>query len=181
MCQFKGMHCEFTKHWVNVSFRFGNWSYLVNHNFLSPMCLCCTYVIHIHGGNSSIRERDVAWTLIMLLAFIGVSILCPFSMYFPWFPRSVYHICHLCVYCCVYILVSSQGKLFQLRMMTSWYGNAFRISGPLWEVSNARFPHRGLEIWSVGFCCCWCWPEQTVENSIELPVIWDAMTLTRRH
>ena len=66
--------------------------------------------------------------------------------------------------------------------MTSRHGNAFRIIGSLWgthrwmmgspsqRVSNAQ-------LW----CFLWCWQEQAVKQPLDLPVIWDAVTLMQRY
>ena len=60
--------------------------------------------------------------------------------------------------------------------MTSSNGNSFRITGPLWGESTG---HRWIpltkasdaELWSF----LWTAPEQTFEQTIEAPVIWDAI------
>ena len=61
-------------------------------------------------------------------------------------------------------------------MMTSPNGNIFRVTGPLWGESTG---HRwipltkasGAELW----CFLWSVPEQTAKQTIETPVIWDAI------
>ena len=53
---------------------------------------------------------------------------------------------------------------------TSWHGNALRITGPLRGESTA---HRWYFLW--------CYPEQAVEQTIDFPVIWDAMPLIWCH
>ena len=73
---------------------------------------------------------------------------------------------------------------FELRLlyqstMTSSNDNIFRVTGPLWGESTG---HRWIpltkkasdaELW----CFLWSAPEQTVEKTIETPVIWDAIAL----
>ena len=66
------------------------------------------------------------------------------------------------------------------RWSCRWYEmeNIFRVTGPLWGESTG---HRWIpptkasdaELW----CFLWCAPEQTVE----LPVVWDAMMSTWHH
>ena len=63
-------------------------------------------------------------------------------------------------------------------MMTSSNGNIFRVTGHLWREFGS---HRWIplpkpsdaELW----CFLWSAPEQTVEQTIETPVIWDAIAL----
>ena len=64
-------------------------------------------------------------------------------------------------------------------MMTSSNGNILRVTGPLWgEFNGHRWMPRtkasDAELWYL------LWPadEQTVEQTIETPVIWDATALT---
>ena len=62
--------------------------------------------------------------------------------------------------------------------MMSSNGNIFRVTGPLWGESTG---HRWIpltkaseaELWWFG----WSAPEQIVEQTIETPVIWDAIAL----
>ena len=63
-------------------------------------------------------------------------------------------------------------------MMTSSNGSIFRVIGPLWGESTG---HRWIpltkasdaDLWSF----LWSEPEQTVEQTVEMPVIWDATAL----
>ena len=61
-------------------------------------------------------------------------------------------------------------------MMTSWNGNIFRVTGPLWGTSAG---HRWIPLTKASdaelWCFLWSSPEQTVEQTIETP--WDS----RRH
>ena len=61
-------------------------------------------------------------------------------------------------------------------MMTSSNWNIFRVTGPLWgEFTGHRWipltKASDAELW----CFLWSAPEQTVEQTIEAPVIWDAI------
>ena len=63
-------------------------------------------------------------------------------------------------------------------IMTSANGNIFRVTGPLWGESTGHrwIPHTkssDAELW----CFLWCAPEQTLEQTSETPVIWDAIVL----
>ena len=63
-------------------------------------------------------------------------------------------------------------------MMTSSNGNIFRVTNPLCGefTGNRRIPRtkaRDAELW----CFLWSVPEQTVEQTIVAPVIWDAIVL----
>ena len=65
------------------------------------------------------------------------------------------------------------------QMMMKWLGNVFRISGLLWKESTGHrwFPlTKGHQWWFI-----WCWPKRAVGNTVELPVIWDTMTLMWHH
>ena len=65
---------------------------------------------------------------------------------------------------------------FTNAMMTSSNGNIFRESGPLWRESTgdrwiSLTKASGAKLW----CFLWPSPEQTVEQTIETSVIWDAI------
>ena len=57
-------------------------------------------------------------------------------------------------------------------MMTSSNGHIFRVTGPLWGESIG---HRWIPPTKASDAELWC--EQTVEQTIETPVIWDAIAL----
>ena len=61
---------------------------------------------------------------------------------------------------------------------TSSNGNIFRVTGPLWGESTG---HRWIPLTKVSdtelWCVIWSAPEQTVEQTIKTPVIWDAIAL----
>ena len=65
-------------------------------------------------------------------------------------------------------------------MITSWNGNIFRVTGPLWGESTG---HRSIPLTKASdtelWCLLWSAPEQTVEQTIETPVIWDTLALVR--
>ena len=63
----------------------------------------------------------------------------------------------------------------RLDMMTSSNGNIFHVTGPLLGESTGHWwipltKASDVELW----CFPWSAPEQTVEEKIETPVIWDA-------
>ena len=68
------------------------------------------------------------------------------------------------------------SKCFTVWRWRHENGNILRVTGPLWGESTG---HRWIpltkainaELW----CILWCAPEQTAEQTIEMPVIWDAM------
>ena len=62
--------------------------------------------------------------------------------------------------------------------MTSSNGNIFCIAGLLWGESTGHqwiplAKASDAELW----CFLWSVPEQTIEKTIEMPVIWDAIML----
>ena len=57
-------------------------------------------------------------------------------------------------------------------MMTSSNENIFRVTGHL----CGEFPAQMASNAAIG-CFLWSAPEQTVEQTIETPVIWDAIVL----
>ena len=63
-------------------------------------------------------------------------------------------------------------------MMTSSYGNIFRVTGPLWGESTG---HRWIFLTKAGdaelWYFLWSAPEQTFEQSIETLVTWDTIAL----
>ena len=61
-------------------------------------------------------------------------------------------------------------------MMTPSNGNIFRIAGPLWGESTG---HQLILLTKASDAELWCFffisaPEQTIEQTIMTPVIWDA-------
>ena len=67
-----------------------------------------------------------------------------------------------------------------LYMVTSSNGNTFRVTGPLW---GERTGHRWIPFTKASeaglLCFLWSAPEQTIEQTIETPVIWDVIALIR--
>ena len=63
-------------------------------------------------------------------------------------------------------------------MMTSLNGNIFRVTGPLWGDSTG---HRWIPLTKASdaelWCFLWSAPEQKVEQTLEIQVIWDATAL----
>ena len=63
-------------------------------------------------------------------------------------------------------------------MMTSLNRNIFRVTGPLWGESTG---HRWIPLTKASdaelWCFLWSAPEQTVKQTNEMPVIWDAIAL----
>ena len=59
-------------------------------------------------------------------------------------------------------------------MMTSWHGNTFHITDPLWgnpQVTDVDSPYKELLMQSFYFL------EHFIEQTVDLPVIWDTMTV----
>ena len=73
--------------------------------------------------------------------------------------------------------LSSRLRTRQL-MMTSSNGNIFLVIGPLRGESTS---HRWISLTMASdaelWCSFWSAPEQTAEQTIEIPVIWDAIAL----
>ena len=71
-----------------------------------------------------------------------------------------------------------QGTIRFCNMMTSWNGNILRVTGPLWGESTG---HRRIPLTKASGAelCCYLWsaPAETVEQTIETTVIWDAIAL----
>ena len=61
-------------------------------------------------------------------------------------------------------------------MVASSNGSIFRVTGPLWGESTG---HRWIPLTKASdaelWCFLWIAPEQTAEQTIETPVIWDAI------
>ena len=76
-------------------------------------------------------------------------------------------------------LISSSAKevgWFVGYMMTSSNGNIFRVSGPLWgEFSCHPWIHLTKACDAELWCFLFSAPEQTVEQTIEMLVIWVAI------
>ena len=73
-------------------------------------------------------------------------------------------------------ICNEQLPWYPFPMMTSSNGNIFRVTGPLWGKSTG---HRWIPLTKasdakVG-CFLWPAPEQTAKQTIETPVIWDAI------
>ena len=67
-------------------------------------------------------------------------------------------------------------------MMASSNGNIFRVTGPLWGESTG---HRWIPLTKANDTELWCFfdmrlNKQTVKQTIETPVIWDAVVLLWR-
>ena len=59
-------------------------------------------------------------------------------------------------------------------MMTSSNGNLFHVTGPLWrEFTSDRWIPLTKASDAEPWCFLWSAPEQTVEQTIETPLIWD--------
>ena len=69
------------------------------------------------------------------------------------------------------------NKITPPAMITSWHmaRNLFLRYWPFVRVIQMDSPQKGplTRIWSF----IWCWPKQTVQQTFEFSVIWDAMTL----
>ena len=63
-------------------------------------------------------------------------------------------------------------------MMTLSNGNIFRVTGPLWgEFTGDQWIPLTKASDAGIWCIVWSAPEQTVEQTIETLVIWDAIAL----
>ena len=63
-------------------------------------------------------------------------------------------------------------------VMTSSNGNIFRVIGPLWgEFAGHRLIPLTKASDAKLWCFLWSAPEQMFEQTIETPVIWDAIAL----
>ena len=66
--------------------------------------------------------------------------------------------------------------IFIVLIMTSSNGNVFRVTGPLWGESTG---HRWIPLTTASDaerrCFLWSTSEETVEQTIDTPVIWDAI------
>ena len=67
---------------------------------------------------------------------------------------------------------------FNLVMMTSSNGSIFHVTGPLCgDFTRHRWIPRTKASDMEPWCFMWSTPEQTVEQTVETPVIWDTITL----
>ena len=64
-----------------------------------------------------------------------------------------------------------------LNMMTSSKANIFCITGLLWGESTAHLWIPFIKVSDAVLCFLWSVHEQMVEQTIETPVIWDAIVL----
>ena len=60
-------------------------------------------------------------------------------------------------------------------MMSSSNGNIFRVTGPLWGESTGQRCIPLTKDSVSELLCVWSAPEQTDEQTIETPVIWNAI------
>ena len=65
-------------------------------------------------------------------------------------------------------------------MMTSWYGNAFCITGPLWWKSTINFSQKRSAKWDFDGLVC-SQSEQALKQTVDLLLILDAIMFTCRH
>ena len=67
---------------------------------------------------------------------------------------------------------------FAVYMMASSNENIFRVTGSLWGESTG---HRWIPLTKASdvelLCFLWSAAQQTVEQAIEMPVIWDTVAL----
>ena len=89
---------------------------------------------------------------------------------FEWFVWSYYALCF------------NRQKHIRPCMIASSYRNIFRVTGLLWgESTGHRWIHLTkasvVEIW----CFRWSASEQTVQQTIETPVIWNVIAFICRH
>ena len=82
-----------------------------------------------------------------------------------------------CFKFCLYFVRNDEMKLSYMyqHMMSSSNGNIFHVTGPLWGESTG---HRRIPLKSQChrvWCFLWSALEQTVEHSMETPVIWNTI------
>ena len=68
--------------------------------------------------------------------------------------------------------------VYDFEIMMSSNGNIFRVTGPLWGESTGYqritlSKTSGAGLW----CFIWSTPEQTAEQTMETPLVWDAIAL----
>ena len=68
--------------------------------------------------------------------------------------------------------INKCAHVASLLMITALNGSIFRGTGPSW---GGGFPHKGH--WRRALIFYWSAPEQTVEQTMETPLIWDAIAL----
>ena len=79
----------------------------------------------------------------------------------------------------VMVLIMWDDRALSSTMMTSSNRNIFRVTGSLWgEIAG----HQWIPLTQASDPELWCFllsaPEQTVQQTTEMPVIWDAIALT---
>ena len=67
-------------------------------------------------------------------------------------------------------------------MLTSWHGNAFHVTGPLWGESTDQggFLSQSTQL-GRPLMFLWCKMQQTVEQRVKLAVMWDTSMLIWHH
>ena len=78
----------------------------------------------------------------------------------------------------LYVVERCVAIAVNVYIMTSWNANIFRVTGPS---SGESIGHRWIPFTKANDAKVWCFlwsaPEQTVEQTIETPVIRDAIAL----
>ena len=149
-----------------TKFNVAIWRHLVNMGFKVPT------VKYVQGG------RDLSTFTLNALKFsiiyhrIICKIIILFQIHLSSFKVYTYGTKHrfwfLSQHEFSYLLWRWVGLLWHwwpVLMMTLSNGNIFYVTGHLWGDSKGQW------------CFLWSAPEQTVEQTIETPVIWDAIAL----
>ena len=103
------------------------------------------------------------------------GIFCQINVFESWILWILFKVVNIPFNLCVITICDFERRGYEVTvthsfMMTSLYGNIFRVTGLLCR----EYTRAGdAEHWRF----LWVSPEQTIEETIETPVIWDAITL----
>ena len=145
------------------------------------------------NGLSPVRFQAIIWanSRLLLIWVLGINfneMLIKIQQFHSWKwiskcrPQNGGHfvsasMCyHLVVHFCP---VAAYPNFKSFSNMTSSNGNILCATGPLWGESPG---HRWIPLTKSSDADLWCFlwsaPEQTVEQTIETPMIWDTIALT---
>ena len=129
----------------------------------------------LSGGRSSIVIPDIGARVVPVM-IISTGRYTPLNTaFFPFLLASLANV--LFSMCGRSMILMEHYEKYFLIMMSS-NGNMFRITGPLWGEFTG---HRWIPLTKASFAELWCFvwssPEQTVDQTTETLVIWDAIAL----